>query len=176
MPKITRTLTCSYIYTNGTLVQVYHEKRDGVDLCETVDITLGFCTLHVRSKADIWEGFKGHNNKVSLARIVISNYKSDGFLSLAKGGTITATMPSLENGSQNTQGKGIAVQYVTLRTAKGLEFEWTEMPGLICPRFTIQNDSNLCELSDNYYVGGLWSSDRIMKVTDLRPKNQAVAA
>lgn len=177
MKGVTREHSCDYIYADGTLVELYKEKRDGIEVGETVDITFGYCEVSIRSKADIWEGSKGHNNTVPAGRIVIHRNYERGFITLAKGGKITATMPSIENGSENTKSKGIAVQYVKLTTAKGLKLSWTDCTSVICSQFTVQDDAGFKPFDiEHTYPGRSWGSDaRIWKVTDLRPKPEAVA-
>lgn len=173
MPKLTRTIWCSYLYTDGTLIEVFEESRDGVKIGETADVTLGYCDLSIMRHEDrhIWSP---ENRR--QGRIVIGKYRSSGFLQLARGGKIDATMPSLSNGSENSKSKGISVQYVTLTTAKGIKLEWTETPDIISGQFTIQDENHAPAQPDTLVSGSLWGcSARIWKVKDLRPKQQEAA-
>lgn len=173
--KTIRKHTCSYLYTDGTLVQAFEEERDGVKIGETVDITLNYCRVDMRRYME--EGGAQH---CPIGRIVFHQRYSEmkGVVEMARGGRIQASVPSICNGSPNTQEKRLAVQYLTLKTANGFEFHWTETPTILSSQFTIQDEASAGELvkPDEMYKGKLWGGyARVWKITDLRVKT-AVAA
>jgi hypothetical protein len=123
-----RKLTCSYLYTDGTLVAYYDEFRKDAKIGETVDVTLGYCTLNLAAYAMDGDGsgsvYAG-KRKVT-GRIVFHSWNDDAVISLAKGGTINATLPSLTAGSNRSREMGLKVQYVELKTKNGMRLNWTD--------------------------------------------------
>lgn len=164
-----RNRTCSYIYTDGTLIEIFEERRDGVEIGQTVDVTLGYCTLDIAERTELFS--KQHKPN---GRIVIHNrYTGKGFTELAKGGHVAAMAPSYAEGSPNSQSKHIKVQSVKLTTKAGYTIQWTDTD-VICSEFTIQPDENFKHGIDpeRCYAGASWGGDaRIWKITDLRPKS-----
>lgn len=122
-----RKLTCTYLYTDGTLIEYFDEFRKGAKIGETVDVTMGYCTLNLASY-----GMDGDGNGSVFAerkvegRIVFHSWNDDGVIALAKGGTINATLPSLTAGSNRSREHGLKVQYVELRMKNGLRLNWTD--------------------------------------------------
>lgn len=167
-----RKLVCNYLYTDGTLVQVYDETRKGINVGQTVDLTLGYCEFRLTVKNDTPYG-----KDATTGRMVIDRYdESQGFLTLAKGGSINASMPSVGNGSPKSQALNIAVQHVVLRTAKGLKLEWTDATGIMSSQFHLQNDSWVnATHHETLTPGSHWGSATVWAVKDMRV-NKAVAA
>jgi hypothetical protein len=165
--KTRRELSCRYLYTDGTLIEAYEERRDGVVIGSTVDVTFGYCQLSMARRAERW------NKEAVQGRIILHRGAgADGILTLAKGGRIDASMASIEAGSENTKKRDIPVQHVTLTTAKQLKLEWTETPTLLSGTFYLQEMEQPDH--DKLKVGYSWGMDsRIWKVTDLRPKTAA---
>lgn len=164
MAKITREPYCQYIYTDGTLIELFEERRAGVEIGQSADVTLGHCQLSLY-KHDGGESYR----KRDVAGRIVLHRGHGGFAVLAKGGKIEAVMPSLQNGSENTRKRGIEVQHVTLETAKKQKLEWAETPAIISGQFTLQEMD--AQDTETLKFGHVWGgSARIMKVTDLRPK------
>lgn len=164
---------CAYLYSDGSLVQLFEEYRDGVQIGQTADVTLGYCQVYLSSKLDSdWHKVSG------VGRIVLHRYGSDGFLPLAKGGRIEATSPSVHNGSQNTKERNIEVQYVKLTTKQGLLLSWSDATSVLSSQFTVQVGASFLSDVSKLYVGSpLWSDydTHVMKITDLRPKTEPVS-
>lgn len=162
-----RKLSCSYLYTDGTLIQIFDESRltEGREIMigQTADVTLGYCTFSLSKRIERFRATEVQG------RIVFSRYEAVGVLELARGGKIEATMPNLEQGSQNTKKRGLEVQYVSITSAKGLKLDWCEIPSLIGGTFCLQDDAHLVAPIE-YTVGARWGDTRVMRVKDLRPK------
>jgi hypothetical protein len=134
-----RKLSCTYLYTDGTLIEHFDEFRKNAKIGETVDVTLGYCTLNLAAHNETeTDGYKS-KRKVN-GRIVFHSWKGDGVIALAKGGTINATLPALAEGSENSRSRGIKVQHVELRTKAGLRFHWTDCE-IVRSQFTLQETS-----------------------------------
>jgi hypothetical protein len=164
MAKTFREKTAEYLLSDGTLISLFDERRDGTKIGETADITYGYCEVSV------YESYEssGRYRTAKPGRIVISKYSNDGFTALAKGGKVTGSMPSVCGGSENTKKQGLAVQYVWLVTKSGHRLVWCDVPSIINSNFTVQ-------VGEQYLAGGpkragdvLWGNIRIWKVTDLR--------
>lgn len=170
--KIERKRECGYLYPDGTLVELFKENRNGIEIGETVDLTFGYCKVAIEKPS----GRTWRERQATEGRIVVHNGLNTGFIPLARGGSIEARMPSLENGSQNTQSRGYQVQGVKLTTAKGLVLYWSDVTSLISSSFTLQDEGFPTEPFESYYVGKIWGSGRIWKITDLRPKSTETVA
>ncbi len=166
---MSRTLNCQYLYTDGTLVAVYEERKGGVVIGETVDITLGYAKVILSKRTELFFGPKD----AVIGRIVLHR-GAEGFVTMAKGGTVAATMPTIEAGSENTRKLGIAVQCVTLTTKAGVKLEWSETPSILSSNFHLQEMEQTDP--DRLHVGYSWGSGRIWKITDLRAKSVEVTA
>lgn len=164
--KVTRTSSCQYLYTDGTLIEIFEEHRDGIHIGDTVDVTRGYCTLHIdRYLAQF------HKEGVKCGRLVVSRNTNSDFIKLARGGVIRATLPSVMNGSENSRGRGLEVQYVELKTKSGIHLSWCEVVSVICGMVTIQGGSEYLIDEERMCVGFSWGHNaRIWKITDLRPK------
>ena len=170
MAKLIRKYTCAYLYTDGTLIQCFEEERDRVKIGETCDVTFGYCRVDMRRYED-----GGGALAVPVGRIVFHQLYNDlkGPVDLCAGGRVSCSVPSICNGSPNTQEKRLAVQYLTIKTANGYELHWTELPAVISGQFTIQDNTREEELlkPEDTYQGKLWAGfSRIWKITDLRAK------
>ncbi len=170
--KNKRELTCSYLYTDGTLIQVFDESRSGVQIGSTVDITLGFCKVFIDARPE-----EHKKVPVTYGRLVMGRYNSPDMITLAKGGRVEGTLPSLYCGSPHSQQKGLRVQYVEITTKNGMRLTWTEIPDVISGQFTVQELKADAMYDESRGVGYTWGYDsRIWKVTDLRVKGLEVAA
>ena len=167
-----RRVTAHYLYSDGTLVTMYDEYRDSVHIGESADVTYGYCKVHLYARYAESNGYRTSKP----GRIVMSRYSCEGFVTLAKGGTVTGIAPSLEGGSENTKSRGIEVQYVTLKTKTGLELSWSDTTSIMSSAFTVQADEKWEHPGVDLSVGdSLWNDyrTRVLKVTDLRPKTVA---
>lgn len=163
MAKTFREKTAEYLLSDGTLISLYEERRDCMKIGETADVTYGYCQVSVYESYESSGGYR----TAQPGRIVISKYSNDGFTALAKGGKVTASMPSVCGGSENTKKQGLAVQYVWLVTKSGQKLVWCDIPSILSSNFTVQ-------VGEKYVEGPkrsgdlLWGDIRIWKVTDLR--------
>jgi hypothetical protein len=165
--RITRNLTCSYLYSDGTLLQTFEEKRNGAKIGETVDITYGYCKVYIYDN-------DASPRAVDVGRIVIHRYSDDAFVPLAKGGKVVAKLPNLQSGSEKTRELGFKVQYVELTMKNGLSLSWSGIEGVLSSSFTVQSDSDYGTMSRDFKPGDRWGHDAVVnKVTDLRKKEQA---
>ena len=166
MAKTVRSLRCSYLYSDGTLVQVYEETRNGVKIGDTADVVYGYC------KVELWPNYEashGFGAKSSAGRIVIHR-DSDDFLHFARGGKVTGIGPSVSGGSENTKRNNFEVQYVKLRTKSGHRLEWCDVTSVISSRYTVQADEKYAASGELKVGDSLWGdySTRVWKVSDLR--------
>jgi hypothetical protein len=170
MAKTRREKTVDYLISDGTLVSIFEEYRDTILIGTTADIAYTYCEvrLYDRYSADAYQ-------KRQDGRLVLSRYSNDGFVPMAKGGTVTASVACLEAGTRKTKEKGIAVQTVDLKTRAGLHLNWTDIPSEISGYFTIQIGRDYL-LKDALEPGSLlWGDTRVWKVTGAKPVAQEVA-
>ena len=164
-----RQLTCSYLYSDGTLVSLFEERRDGVQIGQTADVTFGYCDVKLYPS---YKDSRGYHATAYRGRIVLHRYNMNGFLPLAKGGKVRAIAPHVDGGSENTKQNNFQVQSVSLETKQGLELEWSDVTSILSSSFTVQADEKFFQDTSELRVGGtLWSDydTRVMKITDLRP-------
>jgi len=175
MAKTERKLTCAYLYTDGTLVELYDESRNFVPLGESVDITRGYCQVYMsryRSEGEA-DGYRA-KERVERGRIVIHRIgcnNRNGFLAMARGGRVEATMPSVHEGSESSREKNIAVQYLHLVAKNGMEFSWCDATSVLSSQFTLQDSPEVWHGTEEFRVGSKWGYNaRVMNVRDLRAK------
>jgi hypothetical protein len=167
--RLTRSLTCSYLYSDGTLLQTFDEKRNGTKVGETVDITYGYCKVYIYDN-------ESSPRAVDVGRIVIHRYSDDAFVPLAKGGKVTAKLPNLQSGSERTRELGFKVQFVELTMKNGLSLSWSDIQGVLGSTFTVQSGSDLGKMSQDFKPGDRWGHDAVVnKVRDLRKKEETAA-
>lgn len=157
--KFTRELFCSYIYADGTLAQWFWERRDGEKIGETAEVTLGWCDIA------IYPGYKSrYSAGKSNGRVILSR-SDDALLALTKRAKVEAIAPSMDGGSESSRQMGVAVGYFNVQTKLG-KLSWTVLGSMLSGVVTIQPDSD--PLPD--WTSGRWNDTKIVKVTDLRPK------
>lgn len=165
MPETERTPYSAYIYTDGTLVQPYEEKQKGVRMADTVDITLGYCQVEIHRKYDAF-GVYLKKHRVPRGRIALTLWSNTGFIALARGGCIRATMPDVMAATGRTRAQGIAAQIIVLTTHTGLELTWLELPELVSPVFSIEEKH--LERIAGVKRGDTWGGMQVSAVKDLR--------
>lgn len=155
----------NYLLSDGTLIEIFEERRGRTIIGETADITYGYCKVSLRPEYRQ----KRYGEPETHGRIITHDH---GFIKLAKGGKISAHLADVAAGSENSRARGLAVQGVTLTTKSGIELSWYDIPSLIGSHFHIQIGSSAqYGLSRKYSRGDdLWSGSRVWNVKDLRPK------
>ncbi len=170
-----RNMTCAYLYSDGTLVKLLEETRNGIKIGETVDIVKHYCKSVAIAAT---YGARRFGEPVLPGRIVIHcRYRDrDGFTEFARGGKVVAHGFDIAAGSENSRNRGIQVQHVSLVTAKGYEFGWTDT-NVISSLFTIQTGAKYETDHSKFTTGGYWGSDaRIWSVKDLAPTKEVTDA
>jgi hypothetical protein len=163
-----RKLFCSYIWADGTLAQMFEEKRDGLKLGDTWDLTLGYCTRVTFSSG--YRGFYDQGEVKTNGRIIIDSY-SGGLLALLRGAEVTIVAPRFDAGSENTRTKGVKVGSLDVKHPKFGILRWHLFEDLISGPVTVQTDIRPVDApADGWRVGHYVGCDVVMHVTDLRPK------
>jgi hypothetical protein len=145
---------------------MFEERKDGMKIGETCDITLGYADVTIYPNYEASRGYQ----KNTRGRIVFHKYGTTAVIKLAKGAKITAIVPSLSAGSENTKRLNIGVGYLFVDTPKYGKLEWTVMDSVLSSEFTLQSsaDGEKYELPE-IRVGGSFGLDcRILNVKDLR--------
>jgi hypothetical protein len=160
--KNERKLSHAYIYTNGTLVEVFHERRSGMTIGQTVDVTRGFCEVQISKITD-------ENRELIEAGRIVLNSNTDSMLTLMRGGTVYADLSSIHGGSRMTAGLGLLVEFMKVVTAKGLKFWWNSIPDTLSGPFAVQEiaadySASFCDVVLGSYLEGR----TVCKVKDLR--------
>jgi hypothetical protein len=147
-PAIIGAVTASYLYTDGTLIVVRSEGRG-----EGAEVFYGYCRVRIRRK--------GLAGGVTPGRIVVHPWSNEGFIALARRGSVEAVLPCIENGSVSTRRLGIVVQCLRLETEKGLKLAWGEFPALLNPVFVIEVGE---AVSSSLEAGDYWGSAVVRRV------------
>lgn len=169
--KVTREMTCAYLYADGSLVEHFDERRDGVILGTTVDVTIGFAPNIIFTHTEIADNGDRQRVQATGGRLIISR-DNFGCLPLLKGAFVRCLNPSVSNGSPNSKALGLKVGYVLVTCKGGSSLSWQFLDGVLSSDFTIQIDPEYTKaLTADYWIGQLWGyGSRINKITDLRPK------
>jgi hypothetical protein len=122
--------TCAYLYADGHAVIIYEQtvKLGGT----TTDIEYAviheeYCHAHL--------GFKG--------RLCFGRCTAIAMLDLAKRATaIRASVPTTENGSENTKRMGIAIGSLSFEFSNGGHLYFNSMPDIISGQFTYQPETD----------------------------------
>ena len=150
--------TCSYLYADGHAVICYEQT---VKVGKSIQ-TLEYVVIHEKW-TDAHLSFKG--------RLCFSRY-SCALLTLAKRAShIRASIPSTENGSDNTRRLGIAVGNLSFEFPNGQSLYWNSMPAVISDQFTYQPDHVDAFNAD----ATRWGNDRISEIVRAKPSIVAVA-
>jgi len=147
-----RRMTCSYLYHDGTLFNLYEEFRKGVQIGETVDVFYGYAD-EVLIFPDHDARYRFHATPQNTSgRIVFHRYYERGQINIMKGAKLEVILPSLNAGSESSKAKGIAVGYLNVDNPKLGKFSWQILDGLISSGVTLQS-------GDNYTVKDLVPGD-----------------
>jgi hypothetical protein len=168
---MSRKATYAYLYSDGTLVQLFNELRGNNKIGETADITYNYCDVA------LMKGFSYTDRTSKSGRIVFQGIDNgQGFIKLAKDGKVRAHEACLVAGSNKTRDLGIAVQYVVLTTKSGIELSWNEVPGILSGSFLVQVAEQWTIMQSLQSGDRLWSDVRVNKVTRNGANKKEVAA
>lgn len=146
--KIAKTAHCGYLYEDGHAVVIHKERHAKAGEIEWVEVW---------EKFDFQCGFKG--------RIVFHDVVTDlRFKMACEAYLVSASTPSLNNGSDNTKKHGIECGYFRIANKDGTELHWNRTPGILSDGLTYQPDNTdtFAQIVDNGLV--LWCGKRIAKV------------
>ena len=169
-PKYSRELHVAYLYGDGHLVKLFHEKRDGEEIGETAEVYEGF--------------FKSHGWKGRMIISCVYDYDIEAYLSVIEGGRVMVSEASVEHGSDNTKRLNLAVGSIGVQPVSkkkkhsgGGWLRWTMLPGVLSQEMRYQPEHEIkqetfAEIAEKHS----WGTARIVKLVRKPVEATATAA